>query len=445
MGKLFGTDGVRGLANRDLTPELAYRLGRAGAYVLALQNRNNPSIVIGKDTRISGDMLESALIAGICSVGVDVYRLGVMPTPGVAYLTKALNKAAGAVISASHNPFGDNGIKFLGPQGLKLSDETEEEIEALILNNYQLPYPTGSQVGRVYEVNDSQDIYCQYAQSMFRGSLKGLKIVVDCSHGAASYITPRVLSDLGAEVVTIFAEPNGININEKCGSTHPETLQQRVVAEKAHLGLAHDGDADRVLAVDEKGNLVDGDQIMVITALALKEQGLLNGNKIVVTVMSNLGLHQAMQKAGIEVLETKVGDRYVLEKMQETGAILGGEQSGHIIFLKQNSTGDGLITALNLLQVMVDTQKPLSELAAQMERFPQVMENVQVADKDKVLKSPQVLAGIEAAKEQLKGRGRILVRPSGTEPVIRLMAEGPDEEELKQVIKELAKVVMSLE
>lgn len=445
MGKLFGTDGVRGLANRDLTPELAYRLGRAGAYVLALQNGNNPSIVIGKDTRISGDMLESALIAGICSVGVDVYRLGVMPTPGVAYLTKALNKAAGAVISASHNPFGDNGIKFLGPQGLKLSDEVEEEIEALILNNHRLPYPTDAKIGRVYEVNNSHEIYGQYAQSLFKGTLKGLKIVVDCSHGAASYITPRVLSDLGAEVVTIFADPNGVNINENCGSTHPETLQQRVVAEKAHLGLAHDGDADRVLAVDEKGNLVDGDQIMVITALALKEQGLLNGNKIVVTVMSNLGLHKAMQKAGIEVLETKVGDRYVLEKMQETGAILGGEQSGHIIFLNQNSTGDGLITALNLLQVMVDTQKPLSELASQMERFPQVTENVRVADKDKVLKSPEVLAGIEAAKEQLKERGRILVRPSGTEPVIRLMAEGPDEEELKQVIKDLAKVVMAVE
>lgn len=445
MGKLFGTDGVRGLANRDLTPELAYRLGRAGAYVLALQNGNNPSIVIGKDTRISGDMLESALIAGICSVGVDVYRLGVMPTPGVAYLTKALNKAAGAVISASHNPFGDNGIKFLGPQGLKLSDEIEEEIESLILNNQQLPYPIDAKIGRVYEVNNSHDIYGQYAQSLFKGSLKGLKIVVDCSHGAASYITPRVLSDLGAEVVTIFAEPNGVNINENCGSTHPEALQQRVVAEKAHLGLAHDGDADRVLAVDEKGNLVDGDQIMVITALALNEQGLLDGNKIVVTVMSNLGLHKAMQKAGIEVLETKVGDRYVLEKMQETGAILGGEQSGHIIFLKQNSTGDGLITALNLLQVMVDTQKPLSELAAQMERFPQVMENVQVADKDQALKSPKVLAGIEAAKEQLKDRGRILVRPSGTEPVIRLMAEGPDEEELKHIVNELAKVVMAAE
>lgn len=445
MGKLFGTDGVRGVANRDLSPELAYRLGRAGAYVLALRDKNPAGIVIGKDTRISGDMLEAALVAGICSVGVDVYRLGVMPTPGVAYLTKALNKAAGAVISASHNPFGDNGIKFLGPQGLKLPDEVEAEIEGLVLNNRELPYPTGERIGRVYDVGNSRDLYGAYAKSLFKGSLEGLRIVVDCSNGAASAITPRVLTELGAEVVTIFAEPNGVNINEGCGSTHPETLQQRVVAEKAHLGLAHDGDADRLLAVDEKDNLVDGDQIMVITALAHKAQGKLEQNKVVVTVMSNLGLHKAMQKAGIEVLETKVGDRYVLEKMMESGAVIGGEQSGHIIYIKQNNTGDGLITALNLLQVMVDTQKPLSELAAQMERYPQVLVNVTVADKEKVLQSQQVQDAVQAAKAQLQDRGRILVRPSGTEPKIRLMAEGPDEEELKSIVDALAKVVKEAE
>jgi len=441
MGKLFGTDGVRGVANRELSPELAYRLGRAGAYVLALRDKSLSGIVIGKDTRISGDMLEAALMAGICSVGVDVYRLGVMPTPGVAYLTKALQKAAGAVISASHNPFGDNGIKFLGPQGLKLPDEVEEEIEALVFGDGELSYPTGAQIGRIHDVAESRDLYCSYAKSLFRGSLQGLKIVVDCSNGAATAITPRVLAELGAEVVTIFAEPNGVNINEGCGSTHPEALQQRVVEEKAHLGLAHDGDADRLLAVDEKGNLVDGDQIMVITALAHKALGKLEQNKIVVTVMSNLGLHQAMAKAGIEVLETKVGDRYVLEKMLETGAVIGGEQSGHIIYLRQNNTGDGLITALNLLQVMVDTQKPLSELAAQMERYPQVMANVTVTDKEKVLQSPQVQDAVAAAREQLKGRGRILVRPSGTEPKIRLMAEGPDEGELRRLIDELVRVV----
>ncbi|NLC76174.1 MAG: phosphoglucosamine mutase [Clostridia bacterium] len=445
MAKLFGTDGIRGIANRQLTPELAFRLGRAGGYVLALQGGMEPGIVIGKDTRISGDMLEAALTAGICSVGVDVYHLGVLPTPGVAYLTKALNKPAGAVISASHNPFGDNGIKFLGPGGSKLSDAIEEKIEALVEDIGSLPYPTGAGIGRVYQLDNATERYGRYAKSLFRGSLKGLKIVVDCSNGAACRVTPQVLADLGAEVVTLFAEPDGTNINCNCGSTHTQALQKAVVAEQAHLGLAHDGDADRVLAVDEKGQLVDGDQIMVITALAMKQQGSLAGNKIVVTVMSNLGLRKAMERAGIEVLETKVGDRYVLEKMLETGAVLGGEQSGHIIFLEQNNTGDGLITALNLLQVMVDTQKPLSVLAAQMERFPQVTANVTVTDKEKVLKAPALVEELARAETRLKGRGRILVRPSGTEPLIRLMAEGPDEGELKEIIAGLSQVVREAE
>lgn len=445
MANLFGTDGVRGIANRQLTPELAYRLGRAAGYVLALQGKGDAGIVIGKDTRISGDMLEAALTAGICSVGVNVYRLGIMPTPGVAYLTKVLNKEAGAVISASHNPFGDNGIKFLGPGGSKLPDAVEGKIEALVQDGGDLPYPTGADIGRVDQVDNAAEIYRQYAKSLFHGSLKGLKIVVDCSNGAASQITPQVLEGLGAEVITIFAEPDGININRQCGSTYPEALQKKVLEEKADLGLAHDGDADRVLAVDEKGQLVDGDQIMVIAALALKAQGLLAGNKVVVTVMSNLGLRKAMETAGIEVLETKVGDRYVLEKMQETGAILGGEQSGHIIFLRQNNTGDGLITGLNLLQVMVDSQKPLSVLAGQMERFPQVTVNVTVTDKEKVLKAQTVVEEIARVRERLEGRGRIVVRPSGTEPLIRLMAEGPDEKELTDLLDELAHTVMHAE
>lgn len=445
MAKLFGTDGVRGIANQLLTPELAFRLGRAGGYVLALQGKGDAGIVIGKDTRISGDMLEAALTAGICSVGVDVYNLGIMPTPGVAYLTKALNKEAGVVISASHNPFGDNGIKFLGPGGSKLPDEVEAKIEALVEDGVDLPYPTGADIGRVYQVNNAAEMYRQYAKSLFKGSLRGIKIVVDCSNGAASQITPQVLEDLGAEVVTIFAEPDGVNINRQCGSTHPGILQRKVVEEKAHIGLAHDGDADRVLAVDEKGQLVDGDQIMVIAALALKEQGLLAEDKVVVTVMSNLGLRKAMERAGIEVLETKVGDRYVLEKMRETGAILGGEQSGHIIFLRQNNTGDGLITALNILQVMVDSQKPLSVLAGQMERFPQVIVNVTVSDKEKVLKDKRVVEEIVRVQERLKGRGRVVVRPSGTEPLIRLMAEGPDEKELADLLDELAHAVMEAE
>lgn len=440
MTKLFGTDGIRGVANSELTAELAYKLGRAAGYLLSLQG-DNRGIAIGKDTRISGDMLESALMAGVCSVGVDVYRLGIIPTPGVAYLTKVLKKSAGVVISASHNPFADNGIKFFSGQGMKLPDEIEAELERLIDQEKELPFPTGAKIGRIYQVEKAGELYREHVQEHFRGSLKGLKIVLDCSHGAAFEIAPKILEELGAEVITLFSNPNGININCNCGSTHLDTLQKRVLAEKAHLGLAHDGDADRLLAIDEKGRLVDGDQILVISALALKEQDKLVENKLVVTVMSNLGLHKAMEKAGIEVIETKVGDRYVLEKMVETGAILGGEQSGHIIFLQQNSTGDGLVTALNILQAMVDSGKPLSSLAGQMEKYPQVMINVVVTDKAKALNDPKVTEGISVAKKKLNNRGRVLVRPSGTEPMIRVMVEGPDKGELQEIAENLASLI----
>lgn len=436
MTKLFGTDGIRGVANLELTAELAYKLGRAAGYLLSLKG-NNKGIAIGKDTRISGDMLEAALIAGVCSVGVDVYRLGIIPTPGVAHLTKTLDKSAGVVISASHNPFQDNGIKFFGGQGMKLPDETEAELEDLIDQEKNLPFPLGSEIGRIYNIENAGELYKEHVKKHFRGSLKDLKIVLDCSNGAACEIAPKILEELGAEVVTLFSKPDGININCNCGSTYIDGLQEKVLAEKAHLGLAYDGDADRVLAVDEKGRLVDGDQILVIGALALKEQDELKENKLVVTVMSNLGLHKAMEKASIDVIETKVGDRYVLEKMLETGAILGGEQSGHIIFLQQNSTGDGLVTALNILQVMVDSGKPLSSLADQMKKYPQVMLNVTVEDKAKALGDKRVIEGISGAKKRLFNRGRVLVRSSGTESLIRVMVEGPDAVELQGIAEEL--------
>jgi len=440
LTKLFGTDGIRGVANKELTAELTYKLGRAAGYLLSIKG-SGKGVAIGKDTRISGDMLEAALIAGLCSVGVDVYRLGVIPTPAVAYLTKELDKSAGVVISASHNPFPDNGIKFFSEQGMKLSDETELELENLIDLERKLPFPTGGGMGRVYEVESAGELYKEHIKSHFKGSLNGFKIVLDCSHGAAFELAPKLLRELGAEVVTLFSDPDGTNINCNCGSTHLTALQAGVVSEQAHLGLAHDGDADRVLAVDEQGRIIDGDQILVICALALKERNQLKDNKLVVTVMSNLGLFKAMEQAKIEVIETKVGDRYVLEKMLETGAVLGGEQSGHIIFLNQNSTGDGLVTALNILQAMVDSGKKLSFLGDQMQKFPQVMLNATVEDKIKALQNVKVKEGVFQAQKRLAAQGRILIRPSGTEPVIRVMAEGTDYEELQEIVKGLVALI----
>jgi phosphoglucosamine mutase len=440
MGRYFGTDGVRGLANRELTPDLAFRLGRAGAYCLA-RDHQRPTIVIGKDTRISGDMLESALAAGICSVGADVIRLGVIPTPGVAYLTRHMGAQAGVVISASHNPMEDNGIKFFGSNGFKLPDALEEEIEQIILSEQELPRPIAGDLGRIKYQHQSGTIYGDYLKNTLGSNLSGLKVVVDCAHGAASFIAPVILKDLGAEVIPIFNQPTGSNINEGCGSTHPEQLMKAVRSHGAHLGIAHDGDADRMLAVDEKGVLVDGDQIMVICAIDLFRRGKLPGNRVVVTVMSNLGLHLALKKMGIEVLETKVGDRYVLEKMLETGTVLGGEQSGHIIFSENNTTGDGIATALQLLNVMVKTGKPLSELASQMEKLPQLLVNVRVPSKDGWETNSAIRSAIEQGKKSLEGRGRILVRASGTEPLIRVMAEGPEEKELKEVVQGIVDVV----
>lgn len=441
MDRLFGTDGVRGVANSQLTPVLAFRLGQAGAYVLSKEHPH-PRIIIGKDTRISGDMLESALIAGICSVGADVLRVGVLPTPGIALLTRTLDVSAGVVISASHNPVQDNGIKFFDSTGYKLPDAIEDEIERIVLSE-EKPWqtPIGGEVGRVIEVEDAESRYKDFLKTTV-GRLDGIKVVLDCANGAASFVGPKVLQEVGVEVISICNTPDGVNINADCGSTHPESLQRAVLDYGADLGLAMDGDADRLIAVDEQGTILDGDFIMLICALAQKEIGKLAQNAVVVTVMSNLGLHLALKGAGIKIYETQVGDRYVMEELIRTGAQLGGEQSGHIIFLDKNTTGDGLLTAFQLLSVLKERQLPLSKLASQMQRLPQVLLNARVKHKERLMKEARILAKVQEAEEMLNGKGRVLVRPSGTEPLIRVMVEGPDQEKLKELAQEVIDTIM---
>jgi phosphoglucosamine mutase len=439
LARLFGTDGVRGKANTELTPELAFKLGKAGAYVLG-KGQEKAKIVIGKDTRISGDMLEAALAAGICSMGVDVLKAGVLPTPGVAFLTRTLESSAGVVISASHNPYEDNGIKFFAGSGFKLSDELEDEIEDTLKRIDELELPSGSEIGSIVEVENASEKYSAFLKKT-SVSLNNLKIVLDCANGAAFEVGPKVLADLGAEVIPLYNQPDGININVHCGSTHPEVLAKEVLQHGADLGLACDGDADRIIAVDENGNILDGDVIMVICAQALKEKGKLAHNSLVVTVMSNMGLHKALRKAGIQILETKVGDRYVMEKLLESGTVLGGEQSGHLIFLEHNTTGDGLLSGLQLLSVLKEKKAKLSELAKQMKRFPQVLVNTSVGSKDKIMENEQVNLKIREIQENLGEDGRILVRPSGTESLIRVMLEGPDQQELTRLAEEIVKVV----
>ena len=443
MGVLFGTDGVRGVANSDLSPDLAYKLGRAGAHLLARSNTRK--VVIGRDTRISGDMLEAAMVAGICSAGVDVLKVGILPTPAIAYLTRELNAAAGVVISASHNPFEDNGIKFFGASGYKLPDQDEAEIETLVMDDCAgVPSPTGADIGRVYTVHDALERYAKFITASINTDLKGLKVVVDCANGAASEVAPLVYRELGAEVIPLCNTPDGLNINRGCGSTHPEALMEAVVSSGADIGLAHDGDADRVLAVDSAGRLVDGDQIMVICARNLKKKGCLAENKVAVTVMSNLGLHLALRESDIQVVETKVGDRYVLEELQRCGAKLGGEQSGHILFLDHNTTGDGILSALQLLAVMKEENQPLDSLASQMERLPQLQKNVRVADKSLVMGSPVLTAAVKEEEQKMGGSGRILVRPSGTEPLVRVMAEGRDMEQLSEIVEKLSNIILNI-
>ena len=447
MARLFGTDGVRGVANEELTPALAMQLGQAGATVLTRENDHRPTIMVGCDTRISGDMLANALMAGICSVGANAVYVGVIPTPAVAYLTKKYKVEAGVVISASHNPVEFNGIKFFDGNGYKLPDSMEDEIEELIRNGMRgVEFPTGTMVGKIKYRTDAREEYINHAVQTVPVDLSGMKIVVDCAEGAAHYTSVEALRELGASVVPIHNMPDGTNINANCGSTHMEELQARVVYEKADVGLAFDGDADRLLAVDENGEVVDGDQIMGIVGVHMRDQGKLKKDTIVATVMSNLGFFKMGEREHLNMEQTKVGDRYVLERMREIGASLGGEQSGHIIFLDENTTGDGLLSALHLLQVMVDTKKPLSELAKVMTVMPQALVTAKVPNhkKARYMEYPEIAGAIEGLDRKFAGEGRVLIRPSGTEPKVRVMIEGKDQDMIEKEAKKLAELIQNI-
>ncbi|KIL53583.1 phosphoglucosamine mutase [Jeotgalibacillus alimentarius] len=441
MGKYFGTDGVRGVANAELTPEMAFKLGRFGGYVLTKET-TRPKVLIGRDTRISGHMLEGALVAGLLSIGAEVMRLGVISTPGVAFLTKAMGAQAGVMISASHNPVPDNGIKFFGPDGFKLTDEQEAEIEALIdAETDNTPRPTGENLGIVTDYFEGGQKYLQYLKQSADEDFSGIHVALDCAHGATSALATHLFADLDADLSTMGASPNGLNINEGVGSTHPETLAGFVKEKGADVGLAFDGDGDRIIAVDENGQVVDGDQIMFICAKHLKSESRLKQNTVVSTVMSNLGFHKGLEEAGIQSIQTAVGDRYVVEEMKKGSYTLGGEQSGHIIFLDYNTTGDGLLTGLQLVNIMKLTGKKLSELAAEMEIFPQKLVNIRVSDKHGVTDNAEVKAIIEQVEKEMNGNGRILVRPSGTEPLVRVMAEAPTKELCEEYVNRIAEVV----
>ncbi len=444
MGKYFGTDGVRGVANTELTPELAFKVGRYGGYVLTKHYEERPKVLIGRDTRISGHMLEGALVAGLLSIGAEVMRLGVISTPGVAYLTKALSAQAGVMISASHNPVGDNGIKFFGSDGFKLSDDQEEEIEELLDRHVDsLPRPIGKDLGHVNDYFEGGQKYLQYLKTTIEEEFDGIHVALDCAHGATYSLAPHLFADLEADISTIGTSPNGLNINDGVGSTHPEKLAELVKEKEADIGLAFDGDGDRLIAVDENGDIVDGDQIMFINAKYMKERGWLRQNAVVSTVMSNLGFYKGLEANGIESVQTKVGDRYVMEAMRKHDYNLGGEQSGHIIFLDHNTTGDGMLSAIQLVNIMKATGKPLSALAGEIEKYPQTLKNVRVTDKHHVEDNAHVKEVINDVEKEMDGNGRILVRPSGTEPLVRIMAEAPTAEKCEAYVDRIVKVVES--
>ncbi len=444
MRKLFGTDGVRGVANQEpMTSEMALRIGRAAAHVFRDSSRQH-RIVIGKDTRLSGYMIESALTSGLCSMGIDVLLVGPVPTPGIAFLTRSLRADAGVVISASHNPYEDNGIKFFGRDGFKLPDETERTMEDLIFSGaVDSVRPTASEIGKAYRIDDAIGRYNEFVKSSIpRGmDFSGLRIVLDCANGAAYKIAPRILTELGADVISLYDQPNGMNINQGCGSLHPEVICRAVTANDAHVGIAFDGDADRVIMCDERGVVVDGDAVMAICALQMMKEGRLNQNTLVATVMSNLGLEIAMKKAGGRLVRAQVGDRYVMERMIDGGYNLGGEQSGHIIFLDCNTTGDGLISALQVLAIMKQTGKPLSELAACMKTYPQTLVNVKVKARHDLATIPEIAKRMAEIEKKLAGTGRLLVRYSGTEPKVRVMIEGESEEEINELAQGLAGII----
>lgn len=444
MGRLFGTDGVRGVANKELTPELAFNLGKAGTHVLKKDNER-PVVVIGKDTRISGDMLESALTAGILAVGGNVIRAGVIPTPAIAYLAKYYKADAGIVISASHNTFEYNGIKFFNGEGYKLDDDIEEEIEDIIISSIDVnSHITGELIGRCLDASeDTAELYAAHLLETVDFRLDGIKVALDCANGASYRIAPKVYEALGAEVIVTGNEPNGININDGCGSTHPEKLSVLVQKTGAHVGLAFDGDADRLIVVDEKGNVIDGDRVIAICARMLKEQGRLAENKATVTVMSNIGFHKAMEESGIDVDVTGVGDRYVLEQMLKSGCVIGGEQSGHIIFREYTTTGDGILSSLQFMEAVLASGRKISEMASEIQIFPQILVNARVKNenKKKYSNDPQIAAAIEEIEKKMEGNGRVLIRPSGTEPLVRVMIEGDDEVVLDQLARGLADLI----
>ncbi|HCS9857280.1 TPA: phosphoglucosamine mutase [Staphylococcus pseudintermedius] len=443
MGKYFGTDGVRGVANKELTPELAFKLGRYGGYVLAHnEDKKHPRVLVGKDTRVSGDMLEHALIAGLVSIGAEVMRLGVISTPGVAYLTREMGAELGVMISASHNPVADNGIKFFGSDGFKLSDAQENEIEALLdQENPDLPRPTGKDIVHTSDYFEGAQKYLSYLKSTIEVNLEGLKIALDGAHGSTAALAPFLFGDLEADTVTIGCNPDGYNINDETGSTHPQALAQKVVDNECDFGLAFDGDGDRLIAVDEKGQIVDGDQIMFVIGQEMAKNQELNDNMIVSTVMSNLGFYKALEAEGIQSDKTKVGDRYVVEEMRRGHYNLGGEQSGHIVMMDYNTTGDGLLTGVHLAAVVKRSGKKLSELAGQMKKYPQSLVNVRVTDKYGVEDNQDVKAVMDEVEAEMNGEGRILVRPSGTEPLVRVMVEAKIDEDAHGFAERIAKVV----
>jgi phosphoglucosamine mutase len=442
MGRLFGTDGVRGLANRDLTAELALDLSVAAAHVLGDAGEfagHRPLAVVGRDGRASGEFLGAAVVAGLASAGVDVLDAGVLPTPAVAYLTGSLGADLGVVLSASHNPMPDNGIKFFARGGVKLDDAVEDAVEARMEEAWERP--TGAGVGRIRPLPGAAERYVEHLISTLPHRLDDLTVVVDCANGAASETAPEALRRAGADVVVIHGEPDGVNINDGCGSTHLGPLRAAVLAHGADVGIAHDGDADRCLAVDSSGEVVDGDQILAVLALGLQDRGALVGGAVVATVMSNLGFRLAMEREGVRVVETAVGDRYVLEAMKEGGLILGGEQSGHVVMLDHATTGDGTLTALHLLARVAETGKPLGELAGVMQRLPQVLVNVRDVDRARVASSPELTAAVAAAESELGRTGRVLLRPSGTEPLVRVMVEAQTADQAQAVADRLAAVV----
>jgi phosphoglucosamine mutase len=444
MGRLFGTDGVRGIVNRDLTPELAFNLGKAGTYVLN-KEKERPVIIIGKDTRISGDLLEDAMSAGILSMGGNVIKVGVLPTPAIAYLVRHLHADAGVMISASHNTFEYNGIKFFNHEGFKLDDDLEDEIEDIITRDIDINgHITGDKIGRCVEADKKAlEYYVQFLYSTAPLDLTGKKLVLDCANGAAYQAAKMVFQKMGATVIAMADEPDGLNINAGCGSTHPEALQHRVILEKANLGLAFDGDADRLIAVDEKGELIDGDKMLCICAKMMKDTGCLYGDLVTATVMSNLGLHKYLESIGVTRDITNVGDRYVLERMLKTGCLIGGEQSGHLIFLNYTTTGDGILSALQFMKALTLDERTPSQIAGDISLYPQVLKNAAVKEenKRKYERDAEIKKEIKRLEQLMDGEGRVLIRPSGTEPLVRVMIEGKDQKEITKLAEGLARLV----